>query len=116
MCNLGGSSSGFRRLYCPRRLGSILSPGLLLASSPLGFADAKPVLIAWLERKAEVWTPEAEDPEEGARHPGSGIGEESWAELDCSRFLGASLEPAWGQPFLLAARFPHTASFKHSSW
>ncbi|XP_005621334.1 zinc finger protein 688-like isoform X3 [Canis lupus baileyi] len=40
----------------------------------LGFADAKPVLIAWLERKAEVWTPEAEDPEEGARHPGSGIG------------------------------------------
>ncbi|XP_026371592.3 zinc finger protein 688-like [Ursus arctos] len=61
----------------------------------LGFAGPKPALISWLERKKEVWSPEAEDPEAGARHPGSGIGEESGAELDGS----ISWERATGRPF-----------------
>ena len=72
-------SARVRRLCPPPWLGSILSPCPLLASSPLGFAGPKPALISWMERKKEAWSPEAEDPEDRARHPGYGIGEESGA-------------------------------------
>ena len=89
-------------------LGSNLLPCPLSASSPLGFAGPKPALISWLERKKEVWSPEAEDPEEGARHPGSGIGEESGAELEDS----LSWERARAGPFFPQPHLHPTLLFK----
>lgn len=48
-------------------------------SSPPGFRGTKPALISWVEEEAELWGPDARDPEMG----------ECLTEADTGEVLGA---------------------------
>ncbi|XP_006896585.1 PREDICTED: zinc finger protein 764-like isoform X1 [Elephantulus edwardii] len=89
----------------------------------LGFQDTKPALIAWVEKEAELWGPDAQDPDPGSelcssfpadsRNKEKGQGEEAEA-LEKILFMAArppglkALKPSPAEP-LYSLEQPHRA-------